>query len=117
MREELEIDGIKYVLKPYSFGVDLEISDRAFEMKVDEITGKVLATTKTGIVMLLGLVNSLESWTFRGLNENDELITDQEKPVLEINEENVRKLPSRHGNTLSKLAKKINNMGELEVKN
>ena len=116
MREEMTIDGINYVLKPYSFGVDLEISDRAFEMQVDEKTGKILAATKTGIVMLLGLVNSLESWTFKGVTEDGELIGG-DAPILEINEENVKKLPSSHGNVLSRLAKKINNVGDAEGKN
>jgi len=113
---EKEIDGIKYVIGTYSFGVDIEIGDRSIAMTFDEKKRTLIPTTYAGLSKLLSLVNALKSWTFKGM-DNGELIKGDGVKILDINEENVKKLPAIHGNILAEISAKINGISEEERKN
>ena len=111
------IDGVKYVLGTYSYGKDVEITDRITTVEFDMKTKTATPIMKTGLHRLLTLLASIKEWTFRGLDVNDELITDQNIKVLPINEENVRILPLIYANKLAKIASELNGLGEEDEKN
>lgn len=117
MLSDVNLDGINYKLEPYDFGTDIEISDRSIKMDFDPITRKPVPVSKTGTYKLLILFYSIKSWTYRGKNENGDLVTDESKPILPVTEENLKKIPSSHGNKLSDIASTINGVGEDERKN
>jgi hypothetical protein len=94
----------------------MEIHDRAFTVEMDPTGQRMIPKTNTGMVQLLTLLNSLKSWGFKGTDDNGDLLTG-DVPVLPINEENIKKLPSSHGNKLARIAGVLNGLGEPDTKN
>ena len=116
---EIVIDGVKYVLGKYNFGVEMDIAEQCMDVNV---TGsgknmKASPSIRTGKMQVLQIVHSLKFWEFKGINEEGNFIIDATKGTLQINEENVRTLPSKHGKMLLEIAKELNDVSEEEVKN
>jgi hypothetical protein len=114
---EKVIDGVKYVIGTYNYGKDAEINDKIMSVDFDVKTKTPVPVVKAGLQKLLVLLASLKSWTFRGVDDNGEVMIREDKPILPISEENVRLLPKRHGDELSKIANKLNGFDEDDSKN
>ena len=109
------MDGIKYVLKEYTWGEDLEVGNSI--VKFESVNGKLKPTVDLARNSVLTLKTALKSWTFRGYDENGKLR--QEGDIVPIAEENVKMLPVKHGTELLKLAEELNNIRHesIEAKN
>jgi len=116
MEKELTIDGIVYKLGRYDFGTDVEINDRAIALQFNEEKKEVIPVPKAGIMSFLMVFYAIKSWTFRGMNDG-ELITDTTVNILPITEENLKKIPSKHGNMLTKLSSELNGVNDKTAKN
>lgn len=114
---EKVIDGVKYVIGTYNYGKDAEINDKIMSVDVDIRTKTAVPVVRAGLQKLLVLLASLKSWEFRGVNENGDVVIDVSKPILPINEENVKLIPKRHGEEISKIANKLNGFDEDDSKN
>lgn len=114
---EKVIDGVKYAIGTYSYGKDAEINDKIMSVDFDVKTKTPVPVVKAGLQKLLVLLASLKSWTFRGVNTDGEAFLEENKPILPISEENLRLIPKRHGDELSKVANKFNGFDEDDSKN
>jgi len=114
---EKVIDGVKYVIGTYSYGKDAEINDKIMSVDFDVKTKTPVPVVKAGLQKLLVLLASVKSWEFRGVNEDGDVVVDASKPILPINEENVKLLPKKHGDELAKIANKLNGFDEDDSKN
>ena len=112
--KKVEVDGVEYVLARFNWGVSTEIHDAAM---VVEAVGSVVPTVtmKLSIYMRQVVLRSLKTWTFLGVDEEGNPLKDGE--VLAITEENVKTLPSNHGNKLWEVASDLNGLSKDEEKN
>jgi hypothetical protein len=115
MKQSVEIDGVNYVMKTYLFGKDLEINDKALTVQFDPATKQVIPITRMGMLRMLHVLYSLTSWDFKGTDDDGNPLKDGK--VLDINEDNVKKLPKNHGDKLADVAMEINGMSEKKEKN
>ena len=117
------IDGITYKMGRYRYGQKLAMNERAIEITVEDFNqdnpmkSKFKPRVRKDLIELLSVLYAIKSWTFRGYNDDDELITDESVEILPITEENVRDLPPSHGETLMKISGEINGLDELLRKN
>lgn len=116
MEKELVLDGISYKLGRYDYGTDVEINDRAIALQFNEEKKEVIPVPKAGIMSFLMVYYALRSWTFRGMKDG-ELITDTTVNILPITEDNLKKIPSQHGNQLIKISSEINGVNDKTAKN
>lgn len=117
MKRDIELDGIKYFLSEYNFGVETEINDRSIGVEVDTVTKSVAPVSKPGTMRFLSVLHSLDSWTYRGRDGDGELVADESVKILEINEDSLKTIPKSHGDKLANIAGDLNNIGEPEGKN
>lgn len=123
---KVTLDGVDYVLKPLTWGTDLEITNSAVKLDMSAIRGsmgkseidKVMQNAlqiDSVVVRIKQVLNSLESWTFRGRDADGSLLV--EGDVLPITEDNVRLLLPSHGNRLVAVIEEMNAPTPIEVKN
>jgi hypothetical protein len=111
-----KIEGIEYTLLSPTFGEDLSSMDDNFSMDVSPDGKNVSPKVNSAGVNLGMVVRCLKSWTFRGYDKNkEELIKEGE--VLPITEENVSKLPAKHGNFLLARSRELTTLSDKELKN
>ena len=108
-----DIDGIEYVTKKYSYGESCDIASETF--RTEFVDGKPIMAIDFGKRSLLCTIKGLKSWTFKGVDEDGNVKT--EGSVLSITEENVRKIPPKHGDVIAKMVREENDMTDDEIKN
>lgn len=121
--KEIELDGIKYKLGRYRYGQKLEMNEKVIELEVLEINEKdpkksrIKPRVRKDLLELLSVLHALKKWTFKGYDDEDNLILDESKPDLPITEANVRELPPHHGEELLKASGEINGLDPVLRKN
>ena len=114
MRKSIGIEGIDYVLRTPSFGEDLRSLEEAASIEFDGTNPSM--KLHAGAAAISSLKRALESWTFRGVDEKTEVLI-KGGEILPITLDNIQKLPSSHGHTLSRLSKKMTDFTDFTEKN
>ncbi len=112
---EHKIGDVKYVTRSISFGDRADIVEEVTGYRLDE-EDNIVPFVNGGLRLIKTVVTGLKSWTFKGVNEDGNPVIDTEKPILPINDENVRLLPGKHGVRLHRIIEDENGLSETEEK-
>ena len=114
----VDLDGIKYRIKDrLKWGEMMESAQKLVDenIEIDDLIPGVkpkVSLKKVNVqeITMNSVLAALVEWTFRGYDENEELLTEGE--VLEINKENLLEIPSHHGKKLSEICEKKTSIPE-----